>query len=89
MLVELRRVMISSSLFCNHQVSVLDKVMDNTLDSSLCDLDAFRHVAYAHIRVTADKKKNMAVIRQEGPSRHGLSSSFHSDPNHGHCLRVS
>ena len=68
MLVELGCIMISPSLFCNHQVSVFDKIMDNILDSPLCDLNAFRHIAYANVRITADKKKHMAVIGEKGPA---------------------
>ena len=67
-LVELRCVVISPSLFCNHQVSIFDQVMDNTLYSPLGDLHAFCHIAYPHIGVTADEEKHMAVIGEKGPA---------------------
>ena len=62
MLVKLRRIMIPPALFCNLQVPIFDKIMNNALDGTLGDLNAFGHVTYSQIGIAAYEKEHMAVI---------------------------
>ena len=62
MRVEYRRVMVSPASLLDIQVSLVNEVMNDTLDGAFGDPNLARDISHSHVRVTANEEQHMCVV---------------------------